>query len=232
MTAANPAASGWIPAKQFIAGEWREGRSEKTLPDTNPFTGEELLSLPLASIEDLNDAYKSAREAQHEWAATPPAERRRILERAAEILDERRDEIAAWLAAESGSTVVKASIEIDSAIGITREAASYPHRVHGQILDSDIPGKEDRVYRQPVGVVGMISPWNFPLHLSQPLDRPRAGAGQRGRDQAGLGHAGDRRPAARQDLRGGGPARRRAQRGHRRRRRTSATHFVITRCRA
>ncbi|MFF2607052.1 aldehyde dehydrogenase family protein [Arthrobacter koreensis] len=167
MTAANPAASGWIPAKQFIAGEWRQGRSEKTLPDINPFTGEELLGLQLASIEDLNDAYDSARDAQTEWAAAPPAERRRVLERAAEILDERRDEIAAWLAAESGSTVVKANIEIDSAIGITREAASYPHRVHGQILDSDIPGKEDRVYRDPLGVVGVISPWNFPLHLSQ-----------------------------------------------------------------
>ncbi|MFF3036659.1 MULTISPECIES: aldehyde dehydrogenase family protein [Arthrobacter] len=167
MTAANPAASGWIPAKQFIAGEWREGRSHKASPDTNPYTGEELLTLQLASSEDLDDAYRSAQEAQPDWAATPPAERRRILERAADILEERRDEIAAWLAAESGSTAVKAAIEIDSATAITRESASFPHRVHGQILDSDIPGKEDRVYRGPLGVVGVISPWNFPLHLSQ-----------------------------------------------------------------
>ena len=163
----NPAETGWIPAEQFIGGQWREGRSEKVLTDTNPFTGQDLLTMRQASREDLHEAYTAAAEAQKQWAAQPPAARRKVIERAAEILDERRDEIIAWLAAESGSTVLKSNIEVDSAIAITRESATFPHRVSGRILDSDVPGKEARVYRGPLGVVGVISPWNFPLHLSE-----------------------------------------------------------------
>jgi aldehyde dehydrogenase (NAD+) len=81
-------------------------------------------------------------------------------------MDARREEILTWLIKESGRTRLKANVEWDSARAITLEAASAPYRVQGRILPSDIPGKENRVYRQPVGVVGVISPWNFPLHLS------------------------------------------------------------------
>ena len=163
----SPALTDWIPAKQFIGGQWRDGRSEKVLTDTNPFDGTELLTMQQASREDLDEAYAAAEEAQKEWAARTPNERRAVIARAAEIFDERRDEIIAWLNAESGSTMLKANIEVASAASITREAATFPHRVAGKIMDSDTPNKELRVYRAPLGVVGVISPWNFPLHLSQ-----------------------------------------------------------------
>ena len=162
-----PALTDWIPSKQYIAGQWRDGGSEKTLSDKSPFDGTELMSIRQASKEDLDEAYTAAAKAQQEWAAQTPAARRAVIERAAEIFDERRDEIIAWLAAESGSTVIKANIEVDSARAITKESATFPHRVSGKILQSDVPGKESRVYRGPLGVVGVISPWNFPLHLSQ-----------------------------------------------------------------
>jgi aldehyde dehydrogenase (NAD+) len=71
------------------------------------------------------------------------------------------------LVRESGSTVLKADIEVSLAAGITLESASFPSRVHGRIFDSNTPNREMRVYRKPLGVVGVISPWNFPLHLSQ-----------------------------------------------------------------
>ena len=162
-----PALTDWIPSKQYIAGQWRDGTSEKTLSDTSPFDGTELMSIRQASREDLDEAYTAAAKAQLEWAAQTPAARRAVMERAAEIFDERRGEITAWLAAESGSTVIKSNIEVDSARAITKESATFPHRVSGKILQSDVPGKESRVYRGPLGVVGVISPWNFPLHLSQ-----------------------------------------------------------------
>lgn len=152
---------------QFIAGQWREGRSERFLNDTNPFDDSPLATIRQASKEDLDEAYRAAEEAQVAWGATAPAERAAVIRRAAEILEERREEIVQWLVAESGSTVLKANIEISLAISITQESASFPTRVHGQIFDSNTPNREMRVYRKPLGVVGVISPWNFPLHLSQ-----------------------------------------------------------------
>ena len=157
----------WAPLKQFIAGAWREGRSERLLTVTDPYSRQELASIRMANVEDLDDAYRAAEAAQREWALTPPAARQAVMQRAAQILDERHQDIVDWLVAESGSTILKATIEVSAAQAITLEAASYPYRVHGRIQESNVAGKENRVYRVPLGVVGVISPWNFPLHLSQ-----------------------------------------------------------------
>lgn len=152
---------------QYIGGQWREGRSEKVLTVSNPFDDTVLTTIRQASVADLDDAYKAAEAAQKAWAAQPPVARREVIMRAAQILEERRAEIVDWLVKESGSTVGKAQVEVTFAAGITLEASSFPTRVHGRIMDSNTPGKEYRVYRRPIGVVGVISPWNFPLHLSE-----------------------------------------------------------------
>ncbi|PVZ16521.1 MULTISPECIES: aldehyde dehydrogenase family protein [unclassified Pseudomonas] len=150
-----------------LAGQWRGGRAGKALTVTNPYNGETLLTLEQANRDDLDQAYAAAAAAQKTWRDLPPAQRAGILLRAAQIFDERKEEIVEWIIKESGSTRIKAQIEWGAAKGITLEAASFPTRVHGRILPSNIPGKENRVYREPLGVVGVISPWNFPLHLTQ-----------------------------------------------------------------
>ncbi|MDX1265801.1 MAG: aldehyde dehydrogenase family protein [Oceanisphaera sp.] len=152
---------------QPLAGQWRPGRSERKLQVVNPYTQQSLLELNLATREDLDEAFVAAREAQKNWAAMAPAARAAIMLKAVEIFDKRREEIVEWIIKESGSTRIKAQIEWGAARAITLEAASFPSRVHGRILPNDIPGKESRVYRKPLGVVGVISPWNFPLHLTQ-----------------------------------------------------------------
>ncbi|KFF44212.1 aldehyde dehydrogenase [Pseudomonas sp. BRG-100] len=152
---------------QYIAGEWRAGCSGQTLKNRSPYDEQLLVTIPLASRDDLDDAYAYAKQAQAAWAAAGPAARSTVLLKAAEIFEQRRDEIIDWLIRESGSTRIKAEIEWASARAITLEAASFPGRVQGRILPSDVPGKESRVYRKPLGVVGIISPWNFPLHLTQ-----------------------------------------------------------------
>lgn len=157
----------WVPQRQFIAGTWREGQSQKILALTNPYTQDSLGTIRQASVEDLDEAYRAAAAAQDDWASAAPAARQAVLFRAAQVLQERRQEIIDWLIAESGSTVLKANVEVSAAHAITLEAASYPYRVQGRILESNVAGKENRVYRGPLGVVGVISPWNFPLHLSQ-----------------------------------------------------------------
>ncbi|MCS6302925.1 MAG: aldehyde dehydrogenase family protein [Nitrospira sp.] len=149
-----------------LNGQWRGGRSGRASEDRNPYSDDILVRIPLANEQDLNEAYQAAAGAQPQWAATLPGERAAILRRAADIMEARKEEIVSWLVKEAGSTRLKANVEWDSARAITLEAASAPYRVQGRILPSDIPGKENRVYRQPVGVVGVISPWNFPMHLS------------------------------------------------------------------
>ncbi|MDR9439622.1 MAG: aldehyde dehydrogenase family protein [Halomonas sp.] len=152
---------------QPIAGEWREGGSERRAEVTNPYDGSPLLDICLADRSDLDAAFLAAEKAQAEWATTPPAERAALLQRVVEIFDARKEEIIDWLIRESGSTRLKANVEWGAARGITQEAVCMPGRVHGMTLASNVPGKENRVYRKPLGVVGVISPWNFPLHLSQ-----------------------------------------------------------------
>ncbi|MCG7598218.1 aldehyde dehydrogenase family protein [Halomonas sp. McH1-25] len=160
-----------------LAGEWREGSSERTRDVQNPYDQSTLLTLCQADRNDMDAAYRKAKEVQPEWAAMGPAARAEVMLRAVGILDARRDEIADWLIREAGSTYIKAQLEIDLVRAVTLEAASLPSRVHGRILPSEIPGKESRVYREPLGVVGVISPWNFPLQLSQRSVAPALAVG-------------------------------------------------------
>ena len=88
------------------------------------------------------------------------------MRRAAEVMEARREEIISWLVRESGSTRLKASLEYESTHAIMLWAASVPDQVEGRILPTDVPGKEGGARRKPVGVCGVISPWNWPLHLS------------------------------------------------------------------
>ena len=154
-------------ALQYIGGHWRAGASERELTSNDPYTGKDLVTLQMATTDDVDAAYAAAREAQPAWATLAPSERAGVMRKVVAIFDERHDEIVDWLIRESGSTRIKAEIEWGLARNITEEATTFPGRVEGRILASDIPGKESRVYRKPVGVVAVISPWNFPLHLSQ-----------------------------------------------------------------
>lgn len=151
---------------QPLAGQWRDGSSGRQLDVIDPFTQASLLKIALADRNDLDAAYRKAREAQAGWSAAAPAARAQVMLDAVKIFDERREEIIDWIIRESGSTRIKAQIEWGAARAITLESASLPNRVHGRIVSSNIPGKESRVYRGPLGVIGVISPWNFPLHLT------------------------------------------------------------------
>ncbi len=152
---------------QPLAGQWRAGSDRRLLDVFDPFNGERLLQLQMANRDDLDQAFNAARDAQAAWAAMGPSARAEVMLNAVKIFDQRQDEIIDWIVRESGSTRLKATIEWGAARAITLEAASLPSRVHGRIIASDVPGKESRVYRGPLGVVGVISPWNFPLHLTQ-----------------------------------------------------------------
>lgn len=165
--AAAPAATAYTGFdQQYLAGEWRHGRSDRIAPDRNPYTGESLLEIPQANVDDLDAAYAGAAKAQRDWAARLPAERAEIMRRFGRIMEQRRDEIIGWNIREAGSTRLKATLEWETVHAVAREAETLPYLVEGRMMPSDVPGKECRVYRQPVGVVGIISPWNWPMQLT------------------------------------------------------------------
>ncbi|MCT9110718.1 aldehyde dehydrogenase family protein [Streptomyces mirabilis] len=153
-------------AQQYIDGEWRQGTGSWDIIDFNPYNGEKLASITIATVDEVDEAYLAARRAQKEWAATNPYARRAIFEKALRIIEEREAEITEVIIAELGGTHLKAGFELHLAKEFLRESIQLALRPEGKILPSPIDGKENRLYRVPVGVVGVISPFNFPFLLS------------------------------------------------------------------
>jgi vanillin dehydrogenase len=163
--------------KQYIAGVWREGASQKSLTDYNPYNGQVITELKLANLADLDEAYRSAAAAQKIWAEVNPFEKRAILEKAISWVEKHEAEITDIIIEELGGTGLKAFFEIGLVKNIIKEASTYPLRMTGEILPSAVDGKENRLYRIPAGVVGVISPFNFPFFLSMRSVAPALGAG-------------------------------------------------------
>lgn len=151
---------------QYIDGAWRHGRHGEVQIDADPYSGAVLAETVMANGQDLDEAYRAAAKAQKDWETRLPAERAGVMVRAAAIMEARREEILGWLTREAGSTRGKAELEWQFVHAVTLEAASFPYRAEGKLLPLDEPGKESRAYRQALGVIGVISPWNFPMYLS------------------------------------------------------------------
>ncbi|MGW3268060.1 aldehyde dehydrogenase family protein [Streptomyces sp. NPDC001056] len=153
-------------AQQYIDGEWRPGSGSWDVIDFNPYDDEKLASITVATVDEVDQAYQAAARAQKAWADTSPYARRTVFERALRLIEDREQEIADLIIAELGGTRVKAGFELHLAKEFLRESIHLALRPEGRILPSPSEGKENRVYRVPVGVVGVISPFNFPFLLS------------------------------------------------------------------
>ena len=163
--------------QQYIRGAWRDGGSKKTFADKNTFTGETVAEVRMASLADIDEAYRAAQDAQREWEQVNAFAKRDILESALQYITEHEAEITDIIIDELGGTRLKAFFEIGLVKNIIREAATFPLRMVGRIYPSPVDGKENRLYRVPVGVVGVISPFNFPFYLTMRSVAPALGAG-------------------------------------------------------
>ncbi len=148
----------------YIAGEWRRGSGGETLPNTNPAHKVRTLNAAQLSTEaDAVAAIHAAERAFREWREVPAPERGRIVERAAQIVDSRKEEIARALTQEEGKILPEARAELDRGLANMRFAASEGTRLHGQTFQSAQRDVMIWTQRVPVGVVGIITPWNFPF---------------------------------------------------------------------
>ncbi|MGW6270526.1 aldehyde dehydrogenase family protein [Streptomyces sp. NPDC055060] len=164
-------------AHQYIDGEWKTGSGSWDIIDFNPYDGEKLASITVATADEVDQAYRAAERAQKEWGATSPYARREVFERALRIVEDREEEISAAIVAELGGTRTKAGFELHLTKEFLRAAVHFALLPEGRILPSPGAGKENRLYREPVGVVGAISPFNFPLLLSTKTVAPALALG-------------------------------------------------------
>jgi benzaldehyde dehydrogenase (NAD) len=148
-----------------------------TLEVLEKATGEPLGSVAAATVQDVDDAVEAALAAQRGWAAASYDERAAVLRRAAAELGARADEIADLIVRETGSIAGKAQYEVGGAANELHEAAGLTSRAVGEILPSHSPGRFSLAERVPVGVVGAITPWNFPLILGMRVTAPALALG-------------------------------------------------------
>ncbi|UCD77577.1 MAG: aldehyde dehydrogenase family protein [Desulfobacterales bacterium] len=149
--------------KMYINGEW-VGKDE-TFADYNPANGVVWAEIPNGTREDAKKAVEAAAAAQPEWAALPHSARAGYLLKAADILERRQTDFVNALIEEGGGWIGKGMFESGYTPGIFRAAAAAVYQMTGEILPSE-HGKISMVIRKPLGVVSVISPWNFPLLLS------------------------------------------------------------------
>jgi aldehyde dehydrogenase (NAD+) len=153
------------PKSMYINGVWHGGEGGKTFEDFNPANGKLYANVADGTRNDARQAIDAAVAAQKAWAALPHPERARYLLKAADIIERRQKDIIAALVDEAGSWIGKAGFEVGYAPGIFRAAAAAVYQMTGEIVPSEL-GKMSMLMRQPLGVVTVISPWNFPIILS------------------------------------------------------------------
>jgi acyl-CoA reductase-like NAD-dependent aldehyde dehydrogenase len=150
----------------LIGGEWKATGSGMLFENRNPADSEDVVGLfPKASVEDARSALAAARSALPGWANTPPPARGVILDKASQIISARLDEMAQNLTREEGKTLAEAKGEVTRARDIFRYYAGEGWRYGGQVLPSSQGGELLYTRREPLGVISIITPWNFPIAI-------------------------------------------------------------------
>src|SRR5712692_7672861 len=149
----------------LIGGQWVGAESEERFDVTNPATGEVVGTVPDGSQADVQGAIDAAAGAFEGWKSLPAIERARVLRRSADLVRERRDEIAAVMTAEQGKPLAEAAGEVEYAASFLEWFGGEAERVYGQVVPAINSQNRVLVLRQPVGVVAAITPWNFPAAM-------------------------------------------------------------------
>ncbi|MFM1655144.1 NAD-dependent succinate-semialdehyde dehydrogenase [Brevibacillus sp. B_LB10_24] len=161
----------------YINGEWCQAQSGKTFDVTNPATGETVATVAKGGAADTQAAIDAAQAAFPAWARLTAKERYTYLKNTADILRGRVDEIAALITREMGKPLAESKGEIGLAIDYLDWYAEEGKRIYGDTIPASSPSKRIIVTRQPVGVVGAITPWNFPIAMITRKLAPALAAG-------------------------------------------------------
>lgn len=152
--------------KNYIDGSWKNSQATEALEVLNPATTEVLAQVPLSPALDVQEATRAASVAFESWRRTPAGERIQYLFKLKALLEERFEEISRIITMESGKTLEESRGETRRAIENVEVACGIPTMMQGQNLEDIAPGIDELMIRQPVGVVAVIAPFNFPVMIS------------------------------------------------------------------
>ncbi len=152
--------------QNFINGKWVDAKSGKTFENRNPANWSELIgTFPKSGIEEVNEAVRAARSAYEKWRLVPAPKRGDILKKVGDIMVSRKEEIASLMTREMGKVLVETRGDVQEGIDTAYYAASEGRRLFGATVPSELPNKFNMAQRVPIGVAGIITPWNFPMAI-------------------------------------------------------------------
>jgi succinate-semialdehyde dehydrogenase/glutarate-semialdehyde dehydrogenase len=164
--------------QMFVAGEWVGAASGDTFVAESPATGEQIGAVPEGGREDAQRAIDAANAAADGWARTTAFERAAAMHRIADEIERRRDKLAHTLTLDQGKPLrAEAHDEVEELLGYWRMAAEDAKRLEGRLANSFSPGKRVLLVRRPRGVVGVITPWNWPYTMPAELIAPSLACG-------------------------------------------------------
>ena len=149
--------------QHFIDGKWRSSSSRESFETINPATGEVLTSCAAGNEQDVLKAASAAAKSFADWKRFPAPKRGEILLKAASLMRQRKKSLGEMVTKEMGKVIAEGEGEVQEAIDFLEYIAGEGRRMIGETTTSELPSKKCMTVRQPVGVVGCITPWNFPL---------------------------------------------------------------------
>jgi alpha-ketoglutaric semialdehyde dehydrogenase len=152
--------------QNYIGGEWVKSASGEYFENTNPADTTDVIGrFPLSNEDDVNRAVAAAKEAATRWRRTPAPRRAEILYRLARILEQNKDRYTRDMTREMGKVLKEAGGDVQEAIDCTYYTAGEGRRLHGYTTPAEMPNKAAMCVRQPVGICGLITPFNFPMAI-------------------------------------------------------------------
>ncbi len=158
-------ASGVKTFRNYVGGEWVDAVGGETFESFSPATADQIGTFPKSGAEDVDRAVEAAKAAYEEWRLVPAPRRGEIFYRFGQLLIERKEELAQLMTREMGKVIAEARGDVQEAIDISFYMAGEGRRLFGHTTPSELPDKFNMSVRTPIGVVGAITPWNFPIAI-------------------------------------------------------------------
>src|SRR6266542_3192690 len=152
--------------RNFSGGKWSESSSSRTVNNVNPANTEDVIgTVHQATRDEARDAVEAAAKAFQQWRKVPAPKRGAIVSRAAQIMIDRKEELAQILTHEEGKTISESRGELQRSINVAEFCAGESRRMNGETILSELPANFAYTIKQPLGVVACVTPWNFPVAI-------------------------------------------------------------------
>jgi alpha-ketoglutaric semialdehyde dehydrogenase len=152
--------------QNFINGKWVDAKSGRTFENRNPANWDEVIgTFPKSGKEDVDEAVKAAREAFEKWRLVPAPKRGDIMRKVGDLMVERKEELARQMTREMGKVLAETRGDVQEGIDTAYYASSEGRRLFGHTVPSELPNKFNMAMRVPIGVAGVVTPWNFPMAI-------------------------------------------------------------------